>query len=98
MLKYGKISKKLTSFNMTSIPPLGKISRDNFKKILTGSKSYLPKKVAEELKAAGINYNKPINKQQAIKAIKFLQGKGLVSRYKPPSELWQESQRLQQDQ
>jgi len=78
--------------------PAGKISKENFLKMIRGNKSYVPNKITKELKTAGMNYNKPISKQQAIRAVKYLREKGLMPKYKPPSMLWQETEKTQKEQ
>ncbi|HLC89373.1 MAG TPA: hypothetical protein VJG65_00245 [Patescibacteria group bacterium] len=80
-------------------PPLGKISKDVFKKTLSGNKSYLPQKVSRELKAAKMSrlLYSGASKQQAIKAIKHLQGKSTISKLRSPSQLWQKADREQRD-
>ncbi|OGY44875.1 MAG: hypothetical protein A2729_01885 [Candidatus Buchananbacteria bacterium RIFCSPHIGHO2_01_FULL_39_14] len=80
-----------------------KISKEVFKKTLSGNKNYLPQKVSRELKAAKMShllYRQGVSKAQAIKAIKHLQEKGTVSKFKSPSQLWQkaDSSQRQMDQ
>ena len=84
---------------MASIP--GKISKDNFKKAISGGKNYLPQKISRELKAAGMSrllYGGQTTKQQTVKAIKHLQNQGLLSKTKPPSKLYREAGIRQREQ
>jgi len=86
MIKLSKISKFMTTSS--------KISKNSFKKMISGNKGYLPSKISKELKSAGmsglLNKNE-INKDQAIKAVRHLQKKGQVSKYKNASQMWHDS-------
>lgn len=76
------------------VTPASKLSRPVFKKMLSGSKAYVPKAVGRELKAAGMSkllYNNRVSREQALKAVRHLQDKGLVSRFKPASTLFREA-------
>ncbi|MDD2807685.1 MAG: hypothetical protein PHW95_04165 [Patescibacteria group bacterium] len=73
------------------ITPKSKISRENFRKMVAGGKSYLPTKITKELKAAGFHTvlsGSRVGREKALKAIKHLQGKGLLTKLKSPSVLF----------
>ncbi|MFA6215277.1 MAG: hypothetical protein WC768_01770 [Patescibacteria group bacterium] len=83
------------------IQPPGKISSQNFKQMLANGKSYLPQKISRELEKAGLKSlltTSHINKDQALRAIKYLQAQGSVSKFKAPSELWKKGYQQQQKQ
>ena len=74
--------------------PASKLSRDVFKKMVSGPKRYLPKSVSKELKAAGMSkllYSNRISKKRALKAVRHLQEKGLMSRLKPPATVYRQA-------
>lgn len=59
--------------------------------MISGPKSYLPTKVTKELKDAGMGgllYKDKISKEQAVKALKLLRDKGVVSRLSPVSTMY----------
>lgn len=86
---------------MIQVP--GKISRENFKKMLAGSRGYLPSKVVKELKKGGMSqllHKSSISKEQAIKAVRYLRSeagdKPVISKFKSPSQLYREAALKQQ--
>ncbi|MDX9893675.1 MAG: hypothetical protein RB292_04695 [Patescibacteria group bacterium] len=72
-----------------------------FKNALAGDQGYLPNKISQELKKAGLSsllYGK-VSQDQAIKAIRHLQDKGLVSKSKTGTQLFRQAAKEQnQDQ
>ncbi|MFA6410132.1 MAG: hypothetical protein WCW26_00980 [Candidatus Buchananbacteria bacterium] len=79
----------------------GKISRDNFKKILAGNKKYFPVKLAKDLKAAGMGsylFKTRLSKDQALKAIRYLQSQGKIPKFKAPSSMYQKAATWQREQ
>jgi len=74
--------------------PASKLSRQVFKKMLSGPKRYLPKAVSKELKAAGMSkllYSNKISKQRAIKALRHLKEKKMITRLRPVSEIYRQA-------
>lgn len=72
------------------IAPKPKISRENFSKMVSGGKSYLPTKISKELKSAGFNTvfsGSRIGREEALKAVRHLQERGMLSKFKAPSSL-----------
>ncbi len=70
------------------------LSRDNFKRMLAGNKSYLPKKISDELRSAGMGsllYTPKVSRQKAVRALEHLEGKGMLPRYKRPGEIWRKA-------
>ena len=69
------------------------LSSKMFKKMLSGKKTYLPKAVKQELKAAGmnklLNSSTTITKQQALRALKQLEQKGMLPSSKQPDKILQ---------
>ena len=71
-----------------------KLENKNFKKMLVGTGKYLPKEVTDELKAAGMKsllHSKEVRKDQALQAVKHLQEKNIISKFKAPSEIYHEA-------
>lgn len=77
---------------MTQVP--GKLNKEAFKKVLSGTKGYVSGKVTKELKNAGLSeilHDKHISKDKAVKAIKHLQKEGLFSKGKPAYRVYREA-------
>jgi hypothetical protein len=81
---------------------LTKLTKQAFKKILSGNKTYVPRSVNKELRDAGMGHllhKSTVTKQQALKAIKHLQGKpgekGHLSRLKGPAATYRKAARKQ---
>lgn len=72
--------------------PASKLSREVFKKMISGNKGYLPTTVSKELKSAGmsklLHSSERITKNQALKALRHLQEKGMVPKVAPASALY----------
>ena len=82
---------------MKSIP--NKISQPEFKKVLAGKRSYVPKKVTDTLKKVGLNklkYQKEVSKEQMLKALKVLQAQGAISDFQRPDQLYRQAGLRQQ--
>ena len=74
-----------------------KLEAKYFKKMIAGSKGYLPSKVSKELKSAGMSstlYNK-VSKEQAAKAVRHLQSKGLMPKTNTASQLFSRAAKKQ---
>ena len=62
------------------------LSAPAFKKIISGRKSYVPERVVKKMKAAGLSgllYKKNVSRQEALKAINFLQTEGEIAKTSP---------------
>lgn len=67
------------------------------KKIVAGGKSYVPSKITKELKQAGFKsslYGK-VTQEQAARVVRHLQSKGLLSKSKNATQLYQEATKTQ---
>lgn len=82
-------TKPLSAKNMEPVP--SKISANNFQKMLSGDKSYLPNKIKKELRNIKLAGNRQVSKERALRAVKHLRNKGLISKYKPASVLYREA-------
>ena len=73
----------------------------NFKQLLSAKRSYLPKAVSKELKAAGMGKllsTTRINQAQAIKTLRHLQAKKMQPATKRPQQLYTAAIKKQQTQ
>ena len=62
--------------------------------MISGPKTYLPTKVTKELKAAGMGgllYKDKVSKQEAVRVLKHLREKGMVSRLGPISTVYRQA-------
>jgi hypothetical protein len=69
--------------------------------MLAGNKNYLPTKVSRSLKTGGLGrllFKNTVSRQQALKAITYLQKNKTISRLKPPSQLFRQAQIKEQKQ
>lgn len=78
------------------------LSQKTFKKMIAGSKRYPPSKISKELKSAGMSHllhSSRINKQQAMKALKYLKQKRMLPKYTEPNKILQQTavKQYQQD-
>jgi hypothetical protein len=85
------------------LTPSAKISNKNFKEMLAGTKGFVPTNLRKKLKEAGLDhllFEKKINKEQALRAVKILQNRGLLGKNQAPSQLWHHAalKQHQQDQ
>lgn len=85
------------------LTPSAKISNKNFKKMLAGTKGFVPTNFSKKLKEAGLDhllFEKRVSKEQALRAVKILQSQGLLGKNQAPSQLWHHAalEQHQQDQ
>lgn len=81
-------------------PIPGKISNQEFKKLLSENKGYIAKNIADGLDSAGLKrllYEKTISKKLVTKAIKALQEQGVMSEHRRPGQLYEEAGGRQRD-
>ena len=91
MVKYIKRCKFLI--------PAGKISRDNFKKMLKGKEGYIPRntlKGLEKMGKSGLLNKGNVSKADFEKIAKTLQGEGLIPKNKRSAQLIQAAEKQQQ--
>jgi len=77
------------------------LSKENFKRVVSSDKNYVPTRIARELKSANMGrllYGSKISKQQTLKALKHLREKGLLAKQGTLTEIYKEAAAKQYEQ
>lgn len=71
----------------------GKLSRQTFNKLLSGTKGYVTGDVKKELKRVGLSASETtsVSRHQAMKAIRHLQKEGYLTKSKTPQKIYREA-------